>query len=93
MARSAGVVGETNRPRAKLNNKEARELQALPEVITALEAEQQLLASKMSAADYFRNSPDILRADQARGAEIEAQLMAKLERWETLEAKAKAAAS
>jgi ATP-binding cassette subfamily F protein uup len=71
----------------KLSFKETRELQALPEVISALEAEQQLLASKMSAPDYFRQPPDILRADQARSAEIE-----KLERWEVLEAKAKAAA-
>jgi hypothetical protein len=47
----------------------------------------------MSAPDYYRQSADILRADQARSAEIEAQLMEKLERWEALEAKAKAAAS
>ncbi|OGA21362.1 MAG: ABC transporter ATP-binding protein [Betaproteobacteria bacterium RIFCSPLOWO2_02_FULL_67_26] len=79
--------------RVKLNNKEARELQALPEVISALEAEQQSLASRMSAPDYFKQSPGSLRADQARGAEIEKQLMEKLERWEGLEAKAKAAAS
>ena len=77
----------------KLNNKEARELQALPEVISALEAEQQLLASRMSAPDYFKQSPDILRTDQARNAEIEKLLMEKLERWEVLEAKAKAAAT
>jgi ATP-binding cassette subfamily F protein uup len=75
----------------KLSNKETRELQALPEVISALEAEQSSLASRMSAADYFRQSPDILRSDQARNAEIEAELIAKLERWEVLEAKAKAA--
>ena len=77
----------------KLNNKETRELQALPGEISALEAEQHALASRASAPDYFKQSPDILRADQARGAEIEAQLMAKLERWEALEAIAKAAAS
>jgi ATP-binding cassette subfamily F protein uup len=83
----------SERPRVKLNNKEARELQALPEVISALEGEQQALAARMSAPDYYRQSPDILRADQARSAEIEKLLMEKLERWETLEAKAKAAAT
>jgi ATP-binding cassette subfamily F protein uup len=100
VARSAGVVGGAedraagnSRPRVKLNNKEARELAALPGEISALEAEQHALASRASAPDYFKQSPDILRADQARGAEIEAQLMAKLERWEALEAIAKAAAS
>ena len=77
----------------KLNNKETRELEALPREIEALEAEQHALAARMSAPDYYRQSPGILRADQARSAEIEAQLMEKLERWEALEAKAKAAAS
>jgi ABC transport system ATP-binding/permease protein len=81
------------RGRVKLNNKESRELEALPGEIEALEAEQHALAARMSAPDYYRQSPDILRADQGRSAEIEAQLMAKLERWEALEAKAKAAAS
>ena len=79
--------------RVKLNNKEARELEALPLEISALEGEQHTLAARMSAPDYYRQSPGILRADQARNAEIEAQLMAKLERWESLEARAKAAAS
>jgi ATP-binding cassette subfamily F protein uup len=79
--------------RVKLNYKEARALEALPGEISALEAEQHALAARISAPDYYRQSPDILRADQARSAEIEAQLMEKLERWEALEAKAKAAAS
>ncbi len=81
------------RARVKMSNKEKRELEALPREIEALEAEQQTLAARMSAPDYFKQSPDILRADQGRNAEIEQQLIGKLERWETLEAKAKAAAS
>jgi len=79
--------------RVRLNSKEKRELDALPLDISALEAEQQSLAARMSAPDYFKQSPDILRADQGRSAEIEKLLMEKLERWEVLEAKAKAAAS
>ena len=75
----------------KLNNKESRELAALPGEISALEGEQAALAARMSAPDYYRQSPDILRADQARGAEIEKLLIEKLERWEALETKAKAA--
>jgi ATP-binding cassette subfamily F protein uup len=81
------------RSRVKLTNKESRELAALPGEISALEVEQQSLASRMSAPDYFKQPADILRADQARAAEIEQLLMEKLERWEALEAKAKAAAS
>jgi hypothetical protein len=45
----------------------------------------------MSAPEYFRQAPEALRADQKRSGEIEALLMDKLERWEALEAKAKAA--
>ena len=47
----------------------------------------------MSSPDYFRQPADLLRTDQARSAEIEKLLIEKLERWESLEAKAKAAAS
>jgi ATP-binding cassette subfamily F protein uup len=65
----------------------------LPGEISALEGEQAALAARMSAPDYFRQPADLLRADQARSSEIEALLIAKLERWEELEAKAKAAAS
>jgi len=51
-----------------------------------------LLAAKMAAAEYFRQPADVLRADQKRNGEIDAQLTRKLERWEALETKAKAAA-
>jgi len=78
--------------RVKLNNKEARELAALPGEISALEAEQGALAARMVSPDYFRQSPGILRADKARTAEIEERLIEKLERWEALEAMAQAAA-
>ena len=71
----------------KLSYKETRELEAFPAEIEALEAEQHALAAKMSAPDYYRQAPEALRADQARGGEIERLLMEKLERWEALEAK------
>jgi len=42
----------------------------------------------MSAADYYKLGAEALRNDKARAAEIEALLMAKLERWEALDARA-----
>ncbi len=75
--------------RVKLSNKESRELEALPREIESLEAEQRALAVQTSAPDYYRQSPDILRADQGRSAEIEVQLIEKLERWEALENKSR----
>jgi ATP-binding cassette subfamily F protein uup len=79
--------------RVKLSYKEMRALESLPGEIEALEAEQRALAAKMSAPEYFRQPAELLRADQKRSGEIEALLMEKLERWEALEAKGKAAAS
>ena len=77
----------------KLSYKETQELEALPEQIQVLELEQKKLSERMCAPDYFRQPPEILRAEQQRTKEIEALLHGKLERWESLEAKAKAAAS
>ena len=56
------------RTRVKLNYKETRELEALPSEIEALEAEQHALAARMSAPDYYRQTPGVLRADQLRSA-------------------------
>jgi ATP-binding cassette subfamily F protein uup len=75
------------RTRVKLSYKETRELEALPGEIEALEVEQKALFERMHAPDYFRQPPDVLRADQARSAEIEALLMEKLERWHALESR------
>jgi ATP-binding cassette subfamily F protein uup len=74
-----------SRPR-KLSYKESRELEALPMEIEALEAEQTALHARMVEPDYYRQPPDVLRADQARSTEIERLLMEKLERWEALDA-------
>jgi len=76
----------------KLTYKETRELEALPGEIEALEAEQQALHARMHEPEYYRQPPDVLRGDSQRGAEIEALLMEKLERWEALESKARALA-
>ena len=71
----------------KLSYKESRELAALPAEMEALEAEQRALTAKMSDAEYYRQPPEQLRADQQRIDEIETLLMQKLERWEALEAR------
>jgi ATP-binding cassette subfamily F protein uup len=77
--------------KVKLSYKEMRELEALPKEIEKLEAEQGLLAARMAAPEYFRQPPEVLKAEQKRNGEIEALMMKKLERWEALEAKAKVA--
>ncbi len=91
---SRAVLVKTGREktRTKLSYKEARELEALPKAIAALEAEQQALAAKLHAPEYCKQPPDVLRTDQQRIGEIEALLHRNLERWEALEAKSSTAA-
>ncbi|MGH8745405.1 MAG: ABC transporter ATP-binding protein, partial [Burkholderiales bacterium] len=81
------------RPRAKLSYKESRELEQLPVRLEALEAEQHALAAKLGAPEYYRQAPEVMRADQRRAEELEALIHAGLERWEALEARAKQAGS
>ena len=75
------------KPKAKLSYKETRELAALPGEIEALEAEQQALHAKMNDAEYYRQPPETLRADQQRVEAIERLLEEKLERWTELESR------
>ncbi len=86
-------IGAPKIARRKLSFKEVRELSALPARISALEAEQRVLAARMCEADYFRSGADRMRADRARDTEIEVELMAALERWDQLEALQAAATS
>jgi ATP-binding cassette subfamily F protein uup len=76
------------RPR-KLGFKEQRELQELPSRIEALEAEQATLAARMQAPDAYRRDAREQHADHRRLEAIEGELLALLERWESLEQRAR----
>ncbi|PJO77866.1 ATP-binding cassette domain-containing protein [Neisseria brasiliensis] len=70
----------------KLSYKEQRELDALPDEIAALEAEQAELNTQLSDPEIFKDY-EKAGALQARAEEIEMLLLDKLELWERLEAK------
>ncbi|MDO4906366.1 ATP-binding cassette domain-containing protein [Neisseria sp.] len=70
----------------KLSYKEQRELDALPEEITALENEQAELNMQLSDPEIFKDY-EKAGALQTRAAEVEMLLLEKLERWEILENK------
>jgi ATP-binding cassette subfamily F protein uup len=78
-------------PRSKLSYKEARELEALPAQLEALEAEQAQIAARLADPELYRSSPQEAATLQARSEAIEAELLDALARWEMLEAKAAAA--
>jgi ATP-binding cassette subfamily F protein uup len=78
-------VPARQKPRTKLTYRETRELESLPKEIESLEAEQKALYAKMNEPEYYREPPQVLRANQRRVTEIEDLLLAKLERWHELE--------
>ena len=71
--------------RRKLSYKEQRELQALPELISALETEQTALRAELADGALYQSDLNRAIALQKRDAEIEEQLLAALERWQRLE--------
>jgi ATP-binding cassette subfamily F protein uup len=87
--RSAAPAPAPEARARKLGFKEQRELQELPSRIESLEVEQAALAAKMADPEYFRQDARVLRADQERVQAIEGGLLELLERWETLERRAK----
>ncbi|MGB9128735.1 MAG: ATP-binding cassette domain-containing protein [Thiobacillus sp.] len=78
-------------PKSKLSYKEARELEALPAQLAALEAEQAQIAERLADPALYQSSPKDAAALQARSEAIDAELLDVLARWEALEAKAAAA--
>jgi ATP-binding cassette subfamily F protein uup len=78
--------------RTKLSWREARELESLPQRIAALEAEQKTLGERLADPETYRAGQSgeaaTLKAMNARFSAIEEELLACLERWESLEARA-----
>jgi ATP-binding cassette subfamily F protein uup len=71
----------------KLSYKEQRELDALPGRIEALEAEQAALAARLADPALYAKDLQSVPALQARHADIDAELLQALERWELLGAR------
>ncbi len=85
-APAGGGKSEPGKAKAdKLSWKEQRELEALPERIAALEAEQAGLTARLEDPALYRQDPELARQASERLAAIEAELLALLERWEALE--------
>jgi ATP-binding cassette subfamily F protein uup len=72
----------------KLSFKEQRELDSLPERIAALETEQQAIATQLADGRLYATDNARALGLAARSAKLEEELLASLERWETLGAPA-----
>jgi len=78
-------------PKAKrLSSKEQRELDELPALIAALEAEQKSITEKLADPNLYREQPAEVKKLNERYAQLDEQLMTSLEKWEAIEARSKA---
>ncbi len=74
--------------KAGLSYKEAKELEAVPERIAALETEQAEVAARLADPELYRAAQGEVAGLNARATAIEEELLQLLARWEELEAKA-----
>ncbi len=74
---------------AKLSFKEQRELEALPEKIAALEAEQKTIGAQLEDGSVFAKDPKEGTRLTERYAAIDEELLIALERWDELEKRRK----
>ena len=88
---ATAVAEKRNNKNRKLSYKEQRELEALPEKIEALEAEQSELHRLMGDGDFYRQPGDKITAAMERLEAVRNELEACYGRWQTLEALANSA--
>lgn len=85
--------GKNEKPREvipqkiKLSWREARELEALPEKLEAMEKEQATIINAMSAFDYHSKPVEDIKADKLRLEELEKSIADGWTRWEALSEK------
>lgn len=85
--------GKNEKPREvipqkiKLSWREARELEALPEKLVAMEKEQATIINAMSAFDYHSKPVEDIKADKLRLEELEKSIADGWTRWEALSEK------
>ncbi|MCG1055500.1 ATP-binding cassette domain-containing protein [Mycetohabitans sp. B5] len=85
----SAASGRNEKRSVKLTFNEQRELDALPERIAQLEAEQQSISARLEDGSIFVTDPAEGTRLTERYAAIDDELLAALERWEMLEAKRK----
>jgi len=82
-------AGRNTQRAAKLSFKEQRELEALPEKIAALEAEQKAIGAQLEDGAIFAKDAQEGKRLSERYAAIDEELLLALERWDELEKRRK----
>ena len=73
-------------PKKKLSYKEQRELDGLPAMIQQLESQQKAITQELFDGTLYTTNARRAAELNARNSKIEEELMAALQRWETLSA-------
>ncbi len=87
VAEAKPAVAAKAAAKSRLSSWETKELEELPDAIAGLEGEQQGLTERLADGLLYRDDPAEAARVETRLAAIDEELMAKLERWETLESK------
>jgi ATP-binding cassette subfamily F protein uup len=87
---AAPAPAATAKARTKLSYKEQRELESLPDRIAALETEQKSIGERLASSTLYTEEPQRVGELQDRYAQIDDELLQALERWEALDARARA---
>jgi len=82
---AAKSVADKPRPSTKLNFREQKELDEMPQRIEVLEREQEEITAALGTGALFRDNPAHARQLQQRASEIEEALLQLMARWEALE--------
>jgi ATP-binding cassette subfamily F protein uup len=73
--------------RQTLSFKERRELDQLPALIEALEAEQHVLNERVAAPEFYKEAPSAIRDALARGEVLQQEVADAYQRWHELESR------
>ena len=85
---TTAVVPPKAKTTSKLSFKDARELEEIPQRISALEREQEEITAALSVSNLYRDNPSHAKQLQLRTAVLEEELLQVMTRWEELESKA-----
>jgi ATP-binding cassette subfamily F protein uup len=83
VATAPAPAGDAAKPR-KLSYKEQRELDEIPGRIEALETEQKRMGEMLADPELYKTDPKQIAVAHARFDAIDEELLAVMERWETL---------
>jgi len=82
------IEATQSRTKSKLSFNEQKELEAIPDHISKLEAEQTEITTRLADGEIYRTNPEQVKSFQARLKEVAFEIEQILQKWEALENRA-----